>query len=156
MLDLDTQKQKLQQKKARLVMEEINFKIKERKLRTKRLIELGGLVTKALLDHLPTNTLYGALLSLKEELDKHPNIQHKWTKDGKEVFDKEEKSRSAIILKFEAKPDESIRSLLRRNGLKFNYLRQEWYGYCSDIDKLKTDLKDVVYNLEIVNTSHNI
>lgn len=45
-------------------MEEINFKIKERQIRTKRLIELGGLVTKALLDHFDLLTLYMALCSL--------------------------------------------------------------------------------------------
>jgi hypothetical protein len=34
-------------------------------MRTRHLIEIGGLVVKAGLDHLPANTLYGALISLK-------------------------------------------------------------------------------------------
>ncbi|SPR16670.1 conjugative transfer protein [Orientia tsutsugamushi] len=38
------QKITLQQKKAKLIMDEVNLKIKERKMRTRRLIEMGGLV----------------------------------------------------------------------------------------------------------------
>ncbi|KJV73650.1 conjugal transfer TraD family protein [Orientia tsutsugamushi str. TA716] len=53
-------------------MDEVNLKIKERKMRTRRLIEMGGLVAKANLDHLPTNTLFGAIVSLKETLTQHP------------------------------------------------------------------------------------
>ncbi|KJV74148.1 conjugal transfer TraD family protein [Orientia tsutsugamushi str. UT76] len=57
MANLMQQKITLQQKKARLIMDEVNLKIKERKMRTRRLIEMGGLLAKAELDHLPTNTL---------------------------------------------------------------------------------------------------
>ncbi|SPR16609.1 conjugative transfer protein [Orientia tsutsugamushi] len=44
MANLMQQKITLQQKKAKLIMDEINLKIKERKMRTRRLIEMGGLV----------------------------------------------------------------------------------------------------------------
>ncbi|KJV73137.1 conjugal transfer TraD family protein [Orientia tsutsugamushi str. UT76] len=47
MANLMQQKITLQQKKARLIMDEVNLKIKERKMRTRRLIEMGGLVAKA-------------------------------------------------------------------------------------------------------------
>ncbi|KJV52515.1 conjugal transfer TraD family protein [Orientia tsutsugamushi str. Gilliam] len=50
MANLMQQKITLQQKKARLIMDEVNLKIKERKMRTRRLIEMGGLVAKAKLD----------------------------------------------------------------------------------------------------------
>ncbi|SPR15313.1 conjugative transfer protein [Orientia tsutsugamushi] len=69
------QKITLQQKKAKLIMDEVNLKIKERKMRTRRLIEMGGLVAKANLDHLSANTLFGAIVSLKETLTQHPNVQ---------------------------------------------------------------------------------
>ncbi len=52
MHDTAQQKIKLQQKKARLIMEEVKFKIKERKMRTRHLIQVGGLVVKAALDDL--------------------------------------------------------------------------------------------------------
>ncbi|KJV70535.1 conjugal transfer TraD family protein [Orientia tsutsugamushi str. TA763] len=47
MANLMQQKITLQQKKARLIMDEVNLKIKERKMRTRRLIEMGGLVAKS-------------------------------------------------------------------------------------------------------------
>ena len=55
------QRLKLQQKKAKIITEEAKLKIIERKVRTRRLIELGGLIAKAKLDDLPTNSLFGAL-----------------------------------------------------------------------------------------------
>ncbi|WP_410526116.1 conjugal transfer protein TraD [Rickettsia endosymbiont of Gonocerus acuteangulatus] len=78
---------KLEQKKAKVVMEEVKLKIQERKIRTRHLIEMGGLVVKAKLDDLPTNSLLGAFVSLKEELIQHPSIQNQWTKIGKNAFD---------------------------------------------------------------------
>ncbi|KJV76484.1 conjugal transfer TraD family protein [Rickettsia hoogstraalii str. RCCE3] len=44
---------KLEQKKAQIITEEARLKIQERKARTRRLIEIGGLVVKAKLDDLP-------------------------------------------------------------------------------------------------------
>ncbi|KJV51144.1 conjugal transfer protein TraD [Orientia tsutsugamushi] len=68
MANLVHQKITLQQKNAKLIMNEINLKIKERKMHTRRLIEMGGIVAKAKLDHLPTNTLFDTIVSLKETL----------------------------------------------------------------------------------------
>ena len=68
MQDIEEQKVKLEQKKHRLVLEETRLRLKEQKMRTRHLIEIGGLVVKAGLDHLPANTLYGALISLNDEL----------------------------------------------------------------------------------------
>ena len=45
------QKVRLEQKKNRLIAEETRLKLKERKMRTRHLIEVGGLVTKAGLDY---------------------------------------------------------------------------------------------------------
>ncbi|WP_179943706.1 conjugal transfer protein TraD [Rickettsia endosymbiont of Ixodes scapularis] len=78
---------KLEQKKAQIITKEARLKIQERKARTRRLIEIGGLVVKAKLDDLHTNSLLGAFVSLKEELIQHPSIQNQWTKIGKNAFD---------------------------------------------------------------------
>ncbi|XVN43616.1 MAG: conjugal transfer protein TraD [Candidatus Rickettsia vulgarisii] len=78
---------KLEQKKAQIITEEARLKIQERKARTRRLIEIGGLVVKAKLDDLPSNSLFGALISLKKELIQHPNVQDQWTQIGKNIFD---------------------------------------------------------------------
>ncbi|ALN41220.1 conjugal transfer protein TraD [Rickettsia rhipicephali] len=48
---------------------------------------MGGLVVKAKLDCLPTNSLLDALLSLQHELTSHPNIQNQWTQIGTSAFD---------------------------------------------------------------------
>jgi hypothetical protein len=65
--DVAAQKIRLDQKKARVAMEETKLKLKERKMRTKDLIQQGGLITKAGLDHLPTNAQIGGLLSIKTD-----------------------------------------------------------------------------------------
>ncbi len=81
------QRLKLQQKKAKIITEEAKLKIIERKMRIRRLIELGGLIAKAKLDDLPTNSLFGALIALKNELTESPHIKDQWTKIGKDIFD---------------------------------------------------------------------
>ncbi|MCC8406642.1 MAG: conjugal transfer protein TraD [Rickettsia endosymbiont of Sceptobius lativentris] len=78
---------KLEQKKAKIITEEARLRIQERKARTRHLIEIGGLVVKAKLDYLPTNSLLGAFVSLKEKLIQYPSIQDHWTKIGINIFD---------------------------------------------------------------------
>jgi len=51
------EKVKLEQKKNRLAAEETRLNLKERKMRTRHLIEIGGLVVKAELDHLAKQPL---------------------------------------------------------------------------------------------------
>ena len=81
------QRMKLEQKKAKIITAEARLKIQERKVRTRYLIQIGGLIVKAKLDDLPINTLFGALLSLKNELIQHPSNQDQWTMIGKNAFD---------------------------------------------------------------------
>ena len=143
-------KDKLTQKRNRLAAEEIRINLKERKLRTRRLIEIGGLVVKAKLDHLPTNTLFGALLTNFESLAKDSNIQKQWTAIGKSVLDQEEKKQSAVILKLDSKPSDQIRGHLRSHGLKWNKLREEWYGFVTNLDALKEGVKSIDHNIEVI------
>ncbi|QES95774.1 conjugal transfer protein TraD [Orientia tsutsugamushi] len=140
------QKITLQQKKAKLIMDEVNLKIKERKMRTRRLIEMGGLVAKAKLDH----TLFGAIVSLKETLTQHPNVQNHWTTIGKDIFDKEQQNKAAVILKFASEPDENTKRNIRLHGLKWNSFRQEWCCHVKDIEVLKNVILNVQYKLELV------
>ncbi len=115
------------------------------------LIEVGGLITKAGLDYLPTNTLYGALLSIAESLKSNSAIKDGWTKIGKSKLDEEQTNKHAVILKFEQEPSGEIRKLVRDHGLKWNKLRLEWYGYCHNVDLLKEALTGINYNLDIIN-----
>ena len=145
------QKVRLEQKKNRLIAEETRLKLKERKMRTRHLIEVGGLVTKAGLDYLPTNTLYGALLSIASSLETNQVIKDEWTKIGKTKLDQEQTTKHAVILKFEQEPSSEIRQAVRNYGLKWNKLRTEWYGYVNDLDSLKVELNTAAHNLEIIN-----
>jgi len=142
------QKVRLEQKKNRLILEETRLKLKERKMRTRYLIEVGGLVTKAGLDYLPTNTLYGALLSIATSLETNQVIKDEWTKIGKTKLDQEQTNKNAVILKFEQEPSNEIRKVIRNHGLKWNKLRQEWYGYVFNINALKNDLGATLYQIE--------
>ena len=148
MQNVTDQKVKLEQKKNRLIAEETRLKLKERKMRTRHLIEVGGLVTKAGLDHLPANTLYGALLSIGESLETNVAIKEQWTKIGKTKLDEEQTNKHAVILKFEQDPSSEIRKVIRNHSLKWNKLRQEWYGYVFNINALKNDLGATLYQIE--------
>ena len=148
MQNVNDQKVKLEQKKNRLIAEETRLKLKERKMRTRHLIEVGGLVTKAGLDHLPTNTLYGALLSIGESLETNVAIKEQWTKIGKTKLEEEQTNKHAVILKFEQELSNEIRKVIRNHSLKWNKLRQEWYGYVFNINALKNDLGATLYQIE--------
>ena len=142
------QKVKLEQKKNRLAAEETRLNLKERKMRTRHLIEIGGLVTKAGLDYLSTNTLYGALLSIATSLETNQIIKDEWTKIGKTKLDQEQTNKHAVILKFEQEPSSEIRKVIRNHSLKWNKLRQEWYGYVFNVNALKNDLGATLYQIE--------
>ena len=148
MKNVTEQKVRLEQKKNRLVAEETRLKLKERKMRTRHLIELGGLITKAGLDYLPTNTLYGALLSIAQDLETNQAIRDNWTKIGKTKLDQEQKNNHAVILKFEQEASNDIRKVVRNHGLKWNKLRQEWYGIVNNVNSLKNDLATIPYQIE--------
>ena len=148
MQNVSEQKIKLEQKKNRLIAEEIRLKFKERKMRTRHLIEVGGLVTKASLDYLPTNTLYGALLSIAASLDANQAIKQEWTRIGKTKLDQEQTNKHAVILKFEQEPNSDIRTIVRNHGLKWNKVRSEWYGYCANVNSLTNDLGATQYQIE--------
>lgn len=98
MLDIEEQKLKLEQNKNRLIAEETRLKLQEQKMRTRHLVEIGGLVVKAGLDHLPTNTLYGALISLNDELKNQDSIRSAWNVKGQTAFNKEKQDKTPVIL----------------------------------------------------------
>jgi len=131
-----------------LIAEETRLKLKERKMRTRYLIEVGGLVTKAGLDYLPANTLYGALLSIATSLENNQAIKDEWTKIGKTKLDQEQTNKHAVILKFEQEPSSEIRKVLRNHGLRWNKLRLEWYGFIFNVNSLKNDLNVTQYQIE--------
>lgn len=150
MQNVEKQKLKLEQKKNRLIAEETRLKLKENKMRTRHLIELGGLITKANLDYLPSSTLYGALLSLAHSLNTTPTIKDEWIKLGKAQFEQEKKEKTALILTLKQQPSNEIRQSIRNHGLKWNKFRSEWYGQVINVDALKDDLANIDHTIELI------
>lgn len=64
---IEKRKKYIEQRINKLKEMQASLNTQERKKRTRRLIELGDLISKAQLQDWDVNTLYGALLSLKEK-----------------------------------------------------------------------------------------
>jgi len=139
---IDKRKKALAQRKNRLKQLEVSLNAQERKKRTRRLIEIGGLAAKANLEDWDTNALLGAFLFLKEKESDKKQMEA-WAYKGGAAFAAEKakslssrKRGSPVIVKFETRPTDEIRTSLKSLGLKWNALRQEWEGY-AQISKLK-------------------
>jgi hypothetical protein len=120
-----------EQHKARLAEQEAKLKDAERKVRTRRLIQAGGLVDKAGLLDLDSNALYGALLSLRDGLGDSEQVG-RWAALGGRAFAREarleDEGKEAIILAFPATLAREATTTLRAAGFRFNKLLQHWEG----------------------------
>lgn len=83
--NLIERRKKLEQRKNRLKQLEASLNVQERKTRTRRLIELGGLVSKAKLEDWNSNALLGALLSVKEK-EQDTSQMNAWSHKGGMAF----------------------------------------------------------------------
>lgn len=145
---LSHQKEKLERLKAKLQSQEQKLKLTERKKRTRRLIELGGLIVKAELEELNNNTLLGALLSLKASISNNESLIHQWTEQGARAFELQKLSDGVgnspdlipLIITFKAEPPRELKSKLRDLNFKWNPFRKEWYGY-GNLHELKSIIK---------------
>ena len=120
-----------EQQKARLAEQEAKLKDAERKARTRRLIEAGGLVEKAGLIELDANALYGALLSLSSGAAEKKQVEQ-WAALGGRAFAREARQcnegKEALILTFPAALASEITATLRAAGFRFNKLMKHWEG----------------------------
>jgi hypothetical protein len=85
---------RLEQQRARLQMEENSLREAERKARTRRLIEAGGLVDKAGLLNVDSAVLYGALMQVAADARSTERVEQ-WRVAGGRAFDRETKARDA-------------------------------------------------------------
>lgn len=83
--NLIEKRKKLEQRKNRLKQMEATLSIQERKTRTRRLIALGGLVSKANLEDWNANALLGALLFVKERENDSAQV-NEWIHKGGVAF----------------------------------------------------------------------
>ena len=82
---LEKRKKTIEQRMNRLQSQGAALNAQLRKRRTRRLIELGGLVSKAQLEDWNSNTLLGALLSLKER-ESDAQLLEEWAYRGGSAF----------------------------------------------------------------------
>lgn len=143
---LELKKQRLERQMNRLHQQEALVKQLERKERTRRLIEMGGLVAKVKLDELGVIELYGALISLAEQKDNDSSIIDAWRQKGQVAFDKDNQDKVAVIVSFEEKPSAELRAQIRELGLKWNNFRKEWQGKV-ELKRLKEELKGAKHTL---------
>lgn len=83
--NLIEKRKKLEQRKNRIKQLDASLAIQERKHRTRRLIELGGLISKAQLENWNSNALLGALLSVKER-EQDTSQMNVWSHKGGVAF----------------------------------------------------------------------
>lgn len=81
-------RKRLEQRKNRLKQLDVSLTMQERKQRTRRLIELGGLVSKAGLDNWNANALLGGLLFLKKQEENSQQLEE-WVYMGGSAFARE-------------------------------------------------------------------
>ena len=146
--NLGQRKAELERQKIAIMGKEKALKETMRRERTKKLIEMGGLIAKAGIDSLDINALYGAFLSLKEKMNKTETLQH-WSQKGASAFNRGGNSGEGVplVVQFTQKPSEEARSAIRALGLKWNAIRQEWHGIANLED---VRLVAVQYNGNVV------
>lgn len=120
-----------EQQKARLAEQEAKLKDAGRKVRTRHLIEAGGLVEKTGLLDLDPNALYGALLSLRDGASDVKQVEQ-WTALGGRTFAREARARDEgkepVVLTFPSALPKEATPPLRAAGFRFNKVFQHWEG----------------------------
>ena len=127
---LDLKKRRAQQTAAKLSRQQAALKDVSRKERTRRLIELGGLVAKAELDHLDAATLFGALLAVKNVIAENSAILADWKRHGGSTLTAQSQadSREPLIVSFAAEPTVETRKALKALRLRWSAVMGHWEG----------------------------
>ncbi len=122
---------RLDQQRARLQMEENRLREAERKARTRRLIEAGGLVDKAGLLGVDSAVLYGALMQVAADARSTERVEQ-WRVAGGRAFDHETKARDAgrepLVLTLPAPATAPLQPQLRKAGFRWSKVLRHWEG----------------------------
>ena len=120
-----------EQQKARLADTEAKLKLAEKRARTRRLIETGGLIEKVGLSELATDALYGALLSLRSGAGNSKQLDQ-WASAGAEAQAEDarelDRDREPIVLTFPNALSRDEALDLKTGGFRFNKVLQHWEG----------------------------
>ena len=99
----------------------------QKKERTRRLIEIGGLVVKAGIDTLPSAALYDRFLHIAAEA-KDAKAVTLWERAGSRHFQHEEDTRVVAVAKFPNKIEPEVAATLRSIGFRWNRFLMQWEG----------------------------
>ena len=128
---LAERQERITQQRARLSLEENRLREAERKARTRRLIEAGGLIDKAGLLALEPNTLYGALLGLAQ-VSTDPDRLASWRVAGGQAFDRDAKAHAAgrepLVLTAAQPLSTAEATRLRGLGFRWSKVLGHWEG----------------------------
>lgn len=116
---LEKRRRTLEQQRNRLKQMENSVSVLARKQRTRRLIELGGLVAKAQLETWPVNALLGAFLSLKES-ENNRYQKETWTFKGRFHFIAGKKGKVPLTVTFRSFPNRELCDTLKALGFTWN------------------------------------
>jgi hypothetical protein len=114
-------------RKARAEQEQAKLKLMQRKERTRRLIEIGGLAVKAGIDGLSAAALYDRFLRIADEAS-DPKAVALWERSGGRHFHQEDDTRVVAVAKFAGKILPDLTSQLRELGFHWNRLLIQWEG----------------------------
>lgn len=140
------QKEKLAQRKVAIEHKEKLLKLKERKLKTRRFIEVGSLASKYGIDRLDDETLMGAFSELKER-SQQPALLAEWKQKGAEFTTQHP---SPLIVSFPKEISDELKDSLKDRKFKWNHFRKEWQGYGIK-DEVENLVKDAQGNVTTVN-----
>jgi hypothetical protein len=126
-LTLAQRLEKAAARKAKVEQEEARLKLQQRKERTRRLIEIGGLAVKAGIDDLPAAALYDRFLAIAGDA-KDKKAVALWERGGSKYFQEEEDTRVVAVAKFPAKIEPELAASLRAIGFRWNRYLKQWEG----------------------------
>lgn len=149
MVDLESKKKKLNLEKSRLENKEKSIREKERKLRIKKLIELGEILTSAGISEIDSEILFGAFVDIKEKY-KDESQRESWKNLAIGIkAEQNSKNQQPLIISTATAPSGDLKAALKGLKFKWNPFRKEWYGKGS-IDDLKPVLEP--FNAKIEST----
>jgi len=126
-LTLAQRLERAEARKAKAEQEAARLKLIQKKERTRRLIELGGLAVKAGIDELPPTALYACFMHIAKEA-KNPDTLTRWERIGSKHFQEEEDMRVIAIARFPDKVEPELAAALRSAGFRWNRFLKQWEG----------------------------
>lgn len=114
-------------RQAKAEQEAARLKEMQRKERTRRLIEIGGLAVKAGIDALPTTALYDRFVQIAAEARDERAVAQ-WEQAGARHFQTEEDTRVVAVARFDHKIEPELSATLRSIGFRWNRFLKQWEG----------------------------